>query len=771
MTLNKSSLSSDYCVRGWLLDVYPSDTGKVAVWVITEKGQRIRFTDNFQTCIYVSAKQDDLERLISRLYSNQKIASSRFVLKYAQATDTERSRVLEITVRDCRQIPSLTLEILRLGDYLRYEVSNCDMQNDRSYFFSHDLFPLAFVELKVTKSGLDYTLLDSVESIDYIVPQLRVIRLEVEAAKKGIVANFNDVIDKISIAEEGKDDIIIDYGDEATKLLQLVYAVKELDPDIILTSAGDSYLFPYLIHRATLSNILDKLILSRDNKPFNRKISAGRTYFSYGYTFYRAGTVRLYGRIHIDESNTFIIREAGFEGFVEIARTCRVPLHTSARFSIGSSMSSMQIYQAIKDDILVPRNKKIPEAFKSAFDLLVGDRGGFIFEPRLGVHDSVGELDFSSMYPSLMAKYNISAETVLCKCCPDSIVRIPDLNYHICTKRAGIVPKTIELALNKRLHYKRLRDKTTDKHLKQAYDNRQNALKWILVTCFGYLGFKNAKFGTVDGHIGVCAFGREAFLKASHIAEDKGFEVVHGIVDSLWLKKKNASIEEYKDLCGVITREIGVSINFEGRYKWVTFLPSKMHPRVSVLNRYFGIMENGKIKIRGLEVRRSDTPAFVFDAQTEMIQTLAAANNSAELYQKIPEALKVLKGYRQRLLNGQIAISDLIVTKHMSKQPKNYKQQVSQVIAAKQLSKQGVEVHAGNSIQFLFTNAEHKRYERRVKAMQLIEKGVNPDAKKYLLLLYASTANLLSFAGYTTKEVYDAVKGQQQKNLNEAMKI
>jgi DNA polymerase elongation subunit (family B) len=765
MASSKSSTAAPNCVKGWLLDVYPSDLGKVAVWVISEKGERIKFTDRFQPCIYVSGKQDDLERLISRLFSNQKIASLRLVQKYAQATDTEKSRVLEITVKDCRQIPSLTLEILRIGDYLRYEIHNCDMQNDRSYLFSHDLFPLAFVELKATKSGLDYTLLDSVESTDYAIPELRVIRLEVEVVKKGIIANFDDVIDKICLKQEGKEAIAIDYGDEATKLLQLVYAINELDPDIILTSAGDSYLLPYLIYRATVNNVLDKFILSRDNKPFNRKISAGKTYFSYGRTFYRAGTVRLYGRIHIDENNTFIIKEAGFEGFIEIARTCRVPLHTAARFSIGSSMSSMQLYQAIKGDILVPRNKKIPESFKSALDLLVGDRGGLIFEPRLGVHNSIGELDFSSMYPSLMAKNNISAETVLCKCCPNSPLRIPELNYHICTRRLGIVPKTINLALTKRLHYKRLRDETGDKNLKQAYDKRQTALKWILVTCFGYLGFKNSKFGTVDGHIGVCAFGREAFLKAAHIAEDQGFEVVHGIVDSLWLKKKDATLEEYNDLCRVITKEIGVPINFEGRYKWVAFLPSKLHPRVSVLNRYFGVMENGKVKIRGLEVRRRDTSGFIFDAQTEMINVLASANNSVELHQKIPDALEVLKAYRQRLLNGEVPVSDLIVTKHLSKQPKNYKQHVSQVIVAQQLIKHGVEVHAGNNVKFLFTNSEDKRYERRVKAMQLIEKGVNPDAKKYLLLLYASTANLLSFSGYTTKKVYDAVKGQHQKTL------
>ena len=141
-----------------------------------------------------------------------------------------------------------------------------------------------------------------------------------------------------------------------------------MDPDVILTSAGDSYLFPYLIQRASVNNVLDEFVLGRDKVPFKAKATGGRKYFYYGRTFYRASIVRLHGRIHIDENNTFIIGEADFEGYIEIARTCRVPLHTAARFSIGSSMSSIQFYQALKDDILLPRNKKIPEAFKSALD-------------------------------------------------------------------------------------------------------------------------------------------------------------------------------------------------------------------------------------------------------------------------------------------------------------------------------------------------------------------------------------------------------------------
>jgi DNA polymerase elongation subunit (family B) len=514
-----------------------------------------------------------------------------------------------------------------------------------------------------------------------------------------------------------------------------------------------------------INGVSDKLVLGRDDVSLVARNVRGKTFFSYGRTFYRAPARRLYGRVHVDEKNTFILAESGLDGLFEIARTCRVSLHAAARSSIGSSMSSIQFYQAMKDNVLIPRNKSIPEAFKSALELLVGDRGGFVYEPEVGVHDDVGEVDFASMYPTVMVNNNISAETVLCKCCPNSKLRIPELGYNICEKRVGVVPKALKPVIAKRLLYKKLKAEAQDERLREVYDNRQIALKWILVTCFGYLGYRNARFGTVDGHIGVCAFGREAFLKASRIAEEKGFRIIHGIVDSLWLKKKDATDEEYQGLCEEIREETQIPLSFEGRYNWIVFLPSKMHPNVGVLNHYYGVMESGKIKVRGLEVRRRDTPPFVHDAQTKMLEVLAQARNSKEFVQKIPDALKVLRGFREKLLAGEVSVWDLIITKHLSKDPKRYKQMVSQVIAAKQLMKEGVEVAAGKNVKFLFTSAENKRYERRVAAEELIEKNTNSDVKKYLLLLYASAASMFSPFGYSIGTVYDEVRGHRQTGL------
>jgi DNA polymerase elongation subunit (family B) len=753
-------------LKGWIFDVYPSAQGEVTVWIIGENYERVRLTDKFQPKIYISGKQGEVDSLVSRFLSSQVIASWNFEFKYAHPTDMGKSKVIEITLKDCREAQVFARNVLKMGDYLRYDVHNSDLHGDRAYLFSRGIFPLAFVEVEQDESGLRYTLLDSVASLDYSIPPLRTMKFRIEIAKKGKIANLDDPIDQIIITQTDKR-IVIDAGDEAEKLLQLINVVKHIDPDVIITAGGDSHLFNYLLQRATVNEILDMFILSRDNVLSVPKTSGGRTFFSYGRTFYRAPTMRLFGRVHIDECNTFILNEAEFDGLIEIARTCRMPLHTASRSSIGSSMSSLQLYQAIKDDVLIPRNKSIPEAFKSAYELLVGDRGGFVYEPRMGIHDSVGEVDFASMYPSLMVKNNISAETVLCPCCPDSRRRIPELNYNICEKREGIVPKALRLILSKRLDYKRLREETHDPKLKEVYDRRQAALKWILVTCFGYLGYRNAKFGTVDGHIGVCAFGRDAFLKAARMAENRRFTVLHGIVDSLWLKKEAATIPEHVDLCKEISMEIGVPLNFEGRYKWIVFLPSKVHPRIGVLNRYYGVMESGKVKVRGIEIRRRDTPRFVFDAQMEMINILAKADSAREFYDRIPEALRVVKDYRRKLLDGEVPIGDLIVTKHLSKNPKKYKQHVSQVIAAEQLIKEGADVHAGKNVRFLFTDAENERHDRRVKAEQLIERGVNADTKKYLFLLYDSAATLLGFAGFTPKTVHEAVRNYKHKSLTE----
>jgi len=207
-----------------------------------------------------------------------------------------------------------------------------------------------------------------------------------------------------------------------------------------------------------------------------------------------------------------------------------------------------------------------------------------------------------------------------------------------------------------------------------------------------------------------------------------------------------------------------VPLDFDGVYRWLVFLPSRVHPNVPVLNRYYGVKEDGRIKVRGLEVRRRDTPKFVYDAQMEMIKALATAGDAGAFVERIPDALNVVREYRERLLDGEVPVWNLVVTKRLSKDLGDYRQRVSQVIAGEQLVKEGFEVSAGKSVRFLFTSAENKRYSRRVRAKELME-GTNPDVIKYLLLLYSAASNILSPFGYSPKNICDYVRGYQNTRL------
>ena len=93
----------------------------------------------------------------------------------------------------------------------------------------------------------------------------------------------------------------------------------------------------------------------------------------------------------------------------------------------------MQMELAWRDGVLIPEQKAEPEDPKPPDELLLADRGGLVFTPNIGFYDNVAELDFVSEFPSIMARFNISPETINCPCCPEA-PRVPELGYRVCQK-------------------------------------------------------------------------------------------------------------------------------------------------------------------------------------------------------------------------------------------------------------------------------------------------------------------------------------------------
>ncbi len=450
-----------------------------------------------------------------------------------------------------------------------------------------------------------------------------------------------------------------------------------------------------------------------------------------------------------------------------------MPLQRLCRVTIGGALQSIQFYNAYKLDHLIPPFKKSPEDFRTGMELIMGDRGGHIFEPLIGVFDQVVELDFSSMYPSLMANFNISSETLNCKCCKDdgTGIKVPGLNFHICSKREGIISKSISLPLRKRLEYKEY-NKTHDD---LRYKFTDIALKWVLVVSFGYLGFKNARFGKIEAHQAVCAFAREFLMRSAEIAKEHGCKVVHGIVDSMWLQDtKGRTLEEFDKLtqkiAEEITEKIGIPMSWDGRFNNIVFLPSRAERDVPALSHYWGIKSDGEVKVRGIEVRRRDMPKIVKDAQYAFIDVFQGAETVEEFMERIPKAKKKLYEYVDRVYSGRISRDELTIRQKISRKPSQYKVNSYQAVAARQLERSGFVASAGKNVRYIILNADADPNfpEKKVILSDLYDDTRHKyDRKKYVELLKRAFENIFPFEFPELEELLtsDYNKKSTQKDL------
>jgi DNA polymerase-2 len=288
---------------------------------------------------------------------------------------------------------------------------------------------------------------------------------------------------------------------------------------------------------------------------------------------------------------------------------------------------------------------------------------------------------------------------------------------------------------------------------KETYTRRAKSLKWILVTCFGYTGYKNARFGKIEAHESINAFARAGLLHAKEIVEAHGFEVLHLLVDSLWIKKPNARDDEYPSLMAEIAERTGLPIALEGVYNWVAFLPSKQHSKIGVPNRYFGVFRNGEIKTRGIELRRRDTAPWIKQAQQQAIEILARARNHRELMEQTPQVIALVRDQLEMLRSGRVDYRDLVLTYHLSRDPKEYRHNTLNAVVARDLMQRGVTLAPGEPIQYIITSANSARPAERAKALEFFLPSDRYDAEKYADLLLRAMETILQPLGLARQHI------------------
>jgi len=711
-------------LNGWLLSVYADEIDGAVVWLLGKDGIRYRLTQTFETTFYVSgdiARLKDIRADLQRRRSPPKMA-------FLTRQDLYKGMlpVLAIRVENPVAQQRLFYRMKKSFKWIRY--FDAKIPFPIRYGVTKKVFPMARCHMHVNDQNqiLEIAALDSPWDTVYDLPPLRILTIEPDADPQHATPTCLHI-------QHDDAQAILNLSDEPELLKELGRILDKYDPDVIFARWGDGWLFPLLIDSARRHKI--DFNPGRDARQKYR-FKKESTFESYGSIYFRAGQTHLFGRWHIDPKNSTM--DMGFRfsmrSAIEMARVTGVDVQTAARNSPGSGFTAMQIREALRRGILIPLQKRQTERFKSALELNAADGGGLNYRPIIGVHKHVAELDFFSMYPSIMMTWNISGETVGVEGVKTRYV--PGSGMPITQDVDGLVASVLKPLLEKRGRVKRVLKKLDEDDPQHAVlQSVADALKWLGYVSFGYQGYKNNLFGNIQAHEAICGVGREALVTSIETAQELGFRVLAANVDSLFVQKEAAvRPRDFKLLIDEITSRTGLNLELEGIFDWLVFTASKLNPRIGAANRYFGKWHHGGLKVRGMAQRRSDTPNWIADAEREIMALLGDESNADRLPALIPEAIALTRSFLDDLDAERVPVENLVCQTKLSKAPNEYKGNSTSTKAARQLADEGKHLRVGQRVKFIYTHGEKTSIRAWDAAIEPDYSLVNKARYKELLL-------------------------------------
>jgi DNA polymerase I len=532
-------------------------------------------------------------------------------------------------------------EKIEMQTHYAAELNNVDIRQDQRYIADHDIYPCG----------------DREESRFSPVFEIPLTRLELKVAGDPSMPNE---ISRIKVLN-GHRRLL--EGPERQVFFDLIDLIKSHDPDLILFPYADTWV-PLMIRKARRYG-LDPTI----SRTCWFKQMSSKSYWSYGKVNHKEGAMIPEGKVLIEAAKSFVYAESGLKGVLMASRLSGLSPNFTSRFTPGTLISSYEVFEALRRGIAVPFRKRDTEGLRSISDLRACIRGGMIFQSEPGVYEKIHQIDFTSLYPSIIVKYNLSPETI----------EHPELK--------GFLSTVLSSLLNLRIETKRLKKTYSE------YAGIDSGLKWMLVTCFGYTGYRNAKLGQIQVHERITGISRELLMQIKELAENMNFEVLHGIVDCLWVVGEPVSA--FKE---AVEREAGILTEVDS-YDLIAFLP--MADGSGAYNRYFGRLDTGKMKIRGVMARKGDTPDYVNRMQQEVFKMLAEAKSLEELKQIDPKAREVYRRYLDELCD--VNAKELAIHRRVSRL--NYSRRCAEASAVQAYQKCGLPLAPGMEIGYIVTDA------------------------------------------------------------------
>jgi DNA polymerase I len=579
-------------------------------------------------------------------------------------------------------------------------------------------------------------------------------------------------------------DVVVEFFDDERSLILEAFRVIE-DYPLLLTFNGDNFDLNYLYHRALLLGIPPGKI------PFHKTqdyITLRRGWHVDLYKFFQIRALQAYafagkykeftldaiasallglGKILVEENISSLpparlaaynyrdaeitLKLTTFSGelvwklMVLLMRISKLGLEEATRSQVSAWIRNLFYWEHRRRGYLIPLKEDIV-ALKGktrSAAIIKGKKyaGAVVLDPPEGVFFNIVVLDFASLYPSIIKRWNLSYETVNPLRCPGGkLVEIPEVGHKVCMSTPGITAQITGLLRDFRvkMYKKRAKDKTLGSDERSWYQVVEKAMKVFINASYGVFGAESFPLYAPPLAESVTAIGRQVITETIRKAREMGLKVLYGDTDSLFLwHPRQELLEELREW---VDREFGLELDVDKVYRYVTFSGKKKN--------YVGIYPDGSIEVKGMMGKKRNTPEFLKQAFREVLEELGSVEKPEDfeavrdrIREKLRDVIKRLK--RKGYTLDELAFH-VMLTKPLEAYDKNTPEHVK---AALYLKGSGREVVPGDIITYVKVNSRDG-----VKPIQLA-KLVEIDVRKYEERVKSTFEQILSAINMSWEEI------------------
>ncbi len=763
----------------------------ILLWGVDESGERVVIRDkSFRPYFYVvPSSEAELSRLVNEI---KRLSSVKSPITNIEVIPKKLFGRAVNVIRITTVIPEFVREYRENIKKMEgvADVLEADIRFSMRYMIDKGLTPCSWFEADVVEVrkhpslsvSREYELVGNFKSLPiHKPPNMKVLAFDIEVYNpRGVPRPGKDPVIIVATMNSEGGVKVIEMSDstarnDAKVISEFVSYIQSYDPDVIVGYNSNKFDWPYLIERSKVLGIRMDVGRVKDGVP--------RT------SVY--GHISIPGRLNVDvfdfveEIGEIKVRSldvvAEYLGVMKRSERVLVPWYEISKYWDDLNRRELLIRYAVDDvrstmgiaDKILPfaiqlssltglpldqvgsasvgfrlewylmrasygYNELIPNRVERLYEPY---KGAIVLEPVKGVHENIAVLDFTSMYPNIMIKYNIGPDTYVELGCDEASCNIiPELGYRFRKDPPGFYKAVLETLIEMRKAVRDLMRKyPQDSAEYRVLDERQKALKVLANASYGYMGWVGARWYFRQGAEAVTALGRDIISKAILLAKELGLKVIYGDTDSLFVEY-GPRIERFIML---VMDKLGLEIKVDKVYRRIFFTEAK--------KRYIGLTTDGLVDIVGFEAVRGDWAEIAKEVQELVAYSILAEGS-------ISKAVEIVNNMVRELKEGRIPLDKLIIWKTITKPLGEYEVSAPHISAARRLLEMGGRVEVGDKVGYVIVKGGGPISSRAYPYIAVKVEDIDSDYYVDHQIIPASL-RILEYFGVTEKQLKTSSKG------------